>query len=157
MTGKKRGLRHRERGDETETLSKFSGSDTDDGPSEQVQLSENTCENIRENINTFPFACSAPAEQPKSADRADRRIAEKHAERSEERTKEREGSASFLNSYNLNIPKTAASVHFTLEIQELKSAMKEMASSVVESIRESNKNINDTLRGLASTMKLGSS
>lgn len=157
MTGKKRGLRHRERGDETETLSKFSGSDTDEGPSEQVQLSENTCENVRENTNTFPFVCSVPTEQLESTDRGDRRIAERPAVRTEERTEEREGNTTFLNPYNLNITRTAPMVPITLETQELKSAMKEMTSSIVESIRESNKNINDNLRGLASTMQLGSS
>lgn len=151
MAGKKKGLRNRERGDETETLSKFSGSDTDnEGTAEQAQLSENICENREENSSIFPFACSLPAEQEVTGrDRS-------QPERQTERIEEREGNMSFMNPYISNLPRMAPPVPPTLEAQELRSAMKEMASSIVESIRESNKTINDNLRDLASTMHLGS-
>ena len=59
MAGKKRGTKNKERGDETDTLSKFSGSDTEtETGTEQVQLSENNVENREQNSSLFTFASS---------------------------------------------------------------------------------------------------
>ena len=97
MTGKKRGLRNKERGDETDKLSKFSGSDTEtEAGTEQAQLSENTVENRGQNFNLFAFASSFRRQSPQQE--AEREEAERTID-----TDRDPGNMPYLNTQNSDL------------------------------------------------------
>ncbi|MCG8033222.1 MAG: hypothetical protein JAZ03_13720 [Candidatus Thiodiazotropha taylori] len=149
MAGRKRGLRNRERGDETDTMSKFSESETEtECIAEQAQLSENVCENREQNSSLFTYACRLPDQ------RNDLTGTESESVRDTERRRT-EGNVTYTNPCNADIQNRGLFEAPAPESLELRSAMKEMATSIVESIRESNKSINDNLRDLASNLQSG--
>ena len=157
MAGKKRGIKNKERGDQTDTLSKFSGSNTEtETGTEEVQLSENNVEKREQNSSLFAFASSLQRPQ-KDKDTARDRDTDPEVYENQGQTDGSTGNMPYLytNSSDLHrqVPREQQSIGAT----EFKSAMHEMASSIVESIRESNRAINDNLQNLASNMPSSSS
>ena len=166
MAGKKRGLRNKERGDETDTLSKFSGSDTEtETGTEQVQLCENMIENREQNASLFAFASSLRP-QDREIVQAQRQVdtdsTGNNREESEDTIQDshrnsHRGNMPYLNTQISAMQRQVPSEPQTLGATEFRSAMHEMASSIVESIRESNRSINDNLQNLVSNMPPSSS
>ena len=160
MAGKKRGIKNKERGDETDTLSKFSGSDTEtETGTEQVQLSENNVENREQNSSLFAFASSLQRPQTardRDTDRnRDRDTDPVHEDQGQ--TDRSRGNMPYLNTNISDLHRQVPREQQSIGATEFKSAMHEMASSIVESIRESNRAINDNLQNLASNMPSNSS
>ena len=166
MAGKKRGLRNKERGDETDTLFKFSGSDTEtETGTEQVQLCENMNENREQNASLFAFASSLRP-QDREIVQAQRQVdtdsTGNNREESEDTIQDshrnsHRGNMPYLNTQISAMQRQVPSEPQTLGATEFRSAMHEMASSIVESIRESNRTINDNLQNLVSNMPPSSS
>ena len=127
----------------------------------QVQLSENNVENREQNSSLFAFASSLQRPQTARDRETDTgRNRDNDTDPVYENQGQTDGSTGNMSYLNTNISDLHRQVpreQQSIEATEFKSAMHEMASSIVESIRESNRAINDNLQNLASNIPSSSS
>ena len=131
MTGKKRTLHNKERGDEVETASKFSGSDTKREENADItEVDEDYC-----TINDRIFqACNFDHRSDQELEAAVKQTYRKDTKQNNKDTEKKQGNTHIpfsCPSETVSAPALKTQVVSTAELQQV---MREMASTIVQAI-----------------------